>query len=107
MKLSGIRKFKPYHPDDAGQGPPLAEYAGTEPGYAWNGKGKIIIPMALHLFHAPVLGQFINLFNHLIHLVRHDPVIALIDDPASYLIGKGHAGNQENVRRILFHCRCK
>ena len=30
MKLSGIRKFKPYHPDDAGQGPPLAEYAGTE-----------------------------------------------------------------------------
>ena len=91
MKLSGIRQFKTHHPDDSCQGAPLAEHTGPETRYPRYGKGKIIISMGLDLIHAPVLCQAVYLGNHLVHLIGHDPVVTLIDNPAANLIGEGHA----------------
>ena len=63
--------------------------------------------MGLDLIHAPILCQAVYLGNHLVHLIGHDPVVTLIDNPAANLIGEGHAWYKKYVSRILLHGRCK
>ena len=63
--------------------------------------------MLPHLSHIAVLRQLVNLRDHAIHLLRHDLLLALVNDPAADFIGKRHARYQKDVRRILLHRRCQ